>query len=141
MPRKTYYVSELDKLTEEEATLLRTKGILAKRLVDQESYHDQVNIERANLISSRVDVTGFEEDVHAPVLDIDFHAELIPSSSPDHYHLYIDKAMTWEKYEKLLRVLEECGIISKGYLGASLARKATYVRKPGVKKTPKSKDS
>src|SRR4051794_39832810 len=42
----------------------------------------------ANLVSSRLATKDHEifGDWHSPVLDIDFEARLIPSSTPGHYH-------------------------------------------------------
>lgn len=138
--RKHYKVDSLGMLTEEEMLRLRNDGVLAPRLVEMEEYHVQVPESEANLVSSRVDIEGVE-NIHAPVLDIDLAAELVPSSTPGHFHLYIDKLMTWEKYEKLLYALRDCGVISKGYVGASIARGATFVRKKGVKKNKNDKNS
>lgn len=86
-------------------------------------------LETANLISSELGY-GF----HAPVIDLDVPHKLVPSTTEGHSHLYIDVPMGWEQYSKLLRVLAECGIIEQGYCDASLARHASYVRKPGHKK-------
>lgn len=84
-----------------------------------------------NLISSEVDDgTG----LHMPVLDIDFAAELVPSRTPGHFHLYLDKPMTWGTYRNLLRALADAGVIEPGYASASIERGATFVRKPGVPK-------
>lgn len=80
--------------------------------------------EGANLISSRT-----KDGQHAPALDIDFSARLVPSRSPDHYHLFLDKPMPWWRYRILLKVLAWCGIIEKGYYGASVARKQTFLRR------------
>lgn len=92
-----------------------------------ESYED------ANLISSElVGVEGY----HAPVLDIDFEARLVPSTTEGHYHLYLDTAIPWEKYAALLDALAEAGVIEPGYAMASKARGASFVRKPEVKKQP-----
>lgn len=77
----------------------------------------------ANLISSKT-VTG----MHAPALDIDFQARLVPSRTKGHFHLYLDKEMPWWKYRILLRVLAWVGIIEPGYYRASVARKATFLR-------------
>lgn len=93
----------------------------------------------ANTISSRmVEQPAFEgipemEDemvMHAPVLDIDFPACLIPSSTPGHFHLYLDKPVPWLTYRTLLEALAEAGLIEEGYMRASIDRGATYVRKP-----------
>ena len=72
--------------------------------------------------------------LHRPVLDIDIPAALIPSSTPGHAHLYIDKPMTLTQYENLLWALVEAGIIEGGYANASSARGYTSVRLPWVKK-------
>lgn len=94
-----------------------------------------VDEEKANAISSMI---PDETDMHAPVLDIDFPAKLVPSSTPGHFHLYLDTKVPWPKYEKLLWALAEAGIIEQGYAQASVSYRATVVRKPGVKKAPTS---
>ena len=87
-----------------------------------------------NLFSSEV-VT--KPGWHAPTLDIDeINVEVIESTTPGNYHLYIDKAMPWEDYIKLLQVLREVGICQAGFVGLSMARGASFLRKPGVKKMP-----
>jgi hypothetical protein len=73
-------------------------------------------------------------DMHRPVLDLDMPCRLIPSSTPGHFHLYIDRAMTWETYAELLGALSKANIIEPGYAGASLARGYTRVRLPWVRK-------
>lgn len=87
----------------------------------------QCKKEDAILISSLC-----EDGQHAPVLDIDFPAELIPSSSPGHFHLYLHRKMTWEKYVKLLDALHEAGIIDYEYHRMSIKRKSTMVLLPGI---------
>jgi len=47
-----------------------------------------------------------------------------------HYHLYLDKRLTWKQYEKLLEVMAEVGILEKGYVQAAKAQGMTLVRKP-----------
>jgi hypothetical protein len=90
-----------------------------------------VKEKEANLVTSRV--AGVDNDVHAPVLDIDFEAQLVPSRTEGHYHLYLERPMHWETYSRLLHALAEAGIIQHGFLQASLQRHATCVRKPGAK--------
>jgi hypothetical protein len=84
----------------------------------------------ADLVSSQID-----NGLHAPAIDIDLPCRLIPSATHDHYHLYIDKEMTWEEYEKLLTVMCEVGIVDANYLDMARERKATYVRLPEKPKT------
>ena len=73
---------------------------------------------------------------HLPVLDIDFDAALIASSTAGHFHLYLNKELTWEAYAKLLEALYEAGIIQEGYYKMAIARGKTFVRCPGVYKKP-----
>lgn len=90
----------------------------------------------ANLISSLC-----EDGSHMPVIDIDrIPIFIIPSSTPGNSHLYIDKPLTWEAYEALLDGFATAGIIEQGYLKASVSRRATFVRKPGVVKTLQAGD-
>jgi hypothetical protein len=88
----------------------------------------------ANLIGSLVQ--GLPEDyahrgsLHLPVLDIDFPAHLIPSATPGHYHLYLDRPVLWDDYKNLLAALSRCGIIEHGYYRAAVADGQTFVRIP-----------
>jgi hypothetical protein len=84
----------------------------------------------ANLIASKL--VGSE--MHKPVLDIDLPISAIPTSTDGHYHLYIDKEMSWEHLEGILEAFVAAGVVEPGYLNASMSRKMTFVRKPGVKK-------
>lgn len=72
--------------------------------------------------------------MHRPILDIDFAAELVPSTTKGHFHLYLDKPMTWKQYKKLLGVLAEVGVIEHGYAQASIERGYSSTRLPWVKK-------
>lgn len=90
----------------------------------------------ANLVLSRQHVSTEVEDrgkwYHRPVLDIDFPARLVPSSTEGHFHLYLDGALIpHDKYMYLLAALASCGIISDGYHKYSTDRGYTAVRVPG----------
>jgi len=87
------------------------------------------SIYNANIISSEIG-----QGLHTPVLDIDIHAALVPSSTKGHYHLYLDSPLTWRKYKRLLRALKRAGIIEPGYYKASVSRHATDLRLPWVRK-------
>lgn len=71
---------------------------------------------------------------HKPVLDIDMPVKAIPSSTPGHFHLYIDKEMSWDDYVKLMKVMAEVGILEEGYVNASISREYSACRLPWVKK-------
>lgn len=95
-----------------------------------------------NLVSSKLedyeppvayfkDIDGQEEEEwHGVCIDIDIPCELIPSRTPGHHHLYIERALPWSKYVKLLQVLAECEIIEQEYAYASIQRKMTCLRLP-----------
>lgn len=90
-----------------------------------------VDIEQANTVSSQL---ALQPTMHAPCLDIDWPCGLIESSTPGHFHLYIDKPMTWAEYDKLLDVLVDVGIVEEGYRNASSQRGATHLRAPWERK-------
>lgn len=85
--------------------------------------------EHANLVGSLTN-----RGLHMPLLDIDYDAQLIPSTHPGHFHLYLNKAIKWDVYKKFLEAAAEAGIIQKGYAEWSLARSQSFLRRPGVKK-------
>lgn len=83
-----------------------------------------------NVITSVV-ADGFGK-VHAPVLDLDFPARLVPSSTPGHFHLYLDGILVGhEAFMRLLDALAEAGVVSHAYAGYSKQRGYTAVRAPG----------
>lgn len=126
------------------ADLLKTtRKLLSKRKDNDDAYDegfytkipDEVaDIDSAELISSLTSA-----GTHRPLLDIDFPAVVIPSTTPGHGHLYIDKEMSWKDYQKLLNLFADLGIIEHGYRGASLARGYSALRLPWVKKETEEK--
>lgn len=106
--------------------------------MDKEIRREVLWQQDANLVGSRLagypPETESESVHHLPVLDLDYHADLVPSSTPGHFHLYLDRSLSWEKYEKLLKVLAEVGILEKGYVDQALIRKQSFVRLPGTTK-------
>lgn len=89
-------------------------------------------LQDANVVTSR----HFATAGHALVLDIDHPTWLMPSTTPGHYHLYVDVpgGITNEKYKTLLEALANAGVIEWGYASASIARGFTSVRLPWVQK-------
>lgn len=96
-----------------------------------EDQHRLVSTSSANLVGSLC-MNG----KHAPCLDIDFPARLVPSSTEGHFHLYLDREISWEKYAGLIRAMAEAGILEKGYVQQSLKRGQSFLRRPGVTKQP-----
>lgn len=72
---------------------------------------------------------------HTVAIDVDWPVRAIPSSTPGHYHLWIDcPPMPWWRYRRLLRALKQAGVIEPGYYSAAVARRATHLRLPWVRK-------
>lgn len=99
--------------------------------LDEIEDRKKVAEDEGNIYSSQL---AMDNNKHCPSLDIDFMCELIPSSTDGHFHLYIDAPMSWDEYQELLHVLAKVGILQEGYVGASIKRGATFLRKPGVYK-------
>ena len=98
---------------------------------DYESEHVRTeDIDKADIMLS----FDKETNLHRPVLDIDFQLFTVPSSTPGHFHLYLDKPMSWPKYKRLIDALADAGIIEGGYASVSIDRKYTSVRLPWVTK-------
>ena len=72
--------------------------------------------------------------MHNLVIDVDWPVHAIPSSTPGHFHLYVDKLIPWEKYKALLQALADAGIVEAGYAAASIDQGFTTVRAPWVRK-------
>lgn len=83
----------------------------------------------ANVVSSLL-----TNGKHAPAIDVDVKARLVPSSTPGHSHAYIDHEMPWDDYLLLLRVLTQVGIVQKGFYDSAVRRGTTLLRLPHVRK-------
>ncbi len=90
----------------------------------------------ANLVSSNVrdNDDPFGNDWHLPCIDLDYEAHLEPSTTPGHYHLYLNRHITWDKYVDLLDALYNAGLIEFGFWHLSKERGGTFVRMPGTQK-------
>lgn len=73
---------------------------------------------------------------HAILLDIDYPAYLIESSTRGHYHLYLDVpgGVKHEDYMELLGLLGRIGAVEKGYAEVSIKRGHSDLRLPWVRK-------
>jgi hypothetical protein len=89
------------------------------------------DIDDANVVTSLVQRS---RSVHRAVLDLDMPVQCWPSSTPGHFHLFIDHYMSWEHYRKLLNVLCEVGILEPGFAQESCRDEFTCVRLPWIKK-------
>lgn len=75
-----------------------------------------------------------QSDIHWPVLDLDMHCHLIPSTHEGHFHLVIEHPMSWEQYKKLLHALRDAGLLEQWFVQKSIERGYTAIRRPGVLK-------
>lgn len=78
-----------------------------------------------NLVSSRT--RGGKQKV---VLDLDFDASLIPSSTPGHYHLFLDKAISTSDMEIFVKACHHAGLIADGNFNQWRFNEAMFVRPP-----------
>lgn len=83
-------------------------------------------------------IAGYDPETgtasHRPVIDLDLNAALIPSATPGHFHLYLDKVLEHDDYMYLLNALAEVGIIESGYNTASQERGYSSARLPSKPK-------
>jgi len=124
-------------------------GNVLMRVDDLGSYETEARVETADLnaatiVTSELDGSHLEdfgvdgEPLHRPVLDLDFPAALIPSSTPEHFHLYLNHAVTWAGYVELLDALAKVGVLEPSYVEASKRRGYTAVRLPWIAKAATS---
>lgn len=90
----------------------------------------------ADVVSSRTKGSLDREKQHQVVLDIDHEAWLVKSTTPGHYHLYIEvpDGIDWTKYGTMMLAMAAAGVLEPGYVNASISRGYSAVRLPWVKK-------
>jgi hypothetical protein len=114
------------------------KELTDEQVAAEEAYHTPVAPEEANLVGSKTDL---EPGGHLPVIDLDLPCHLEPSTTPGHYHLYINQVVEWDKFLNILKALYEAGIVQEGFYEMSKRRGQAFVRVPGVKKNKTESDS
>lgn len=121
LERKTWHVNHLDIVDEP----------MAKSLLTYRHYEDRQPTDvDANVVSSNL-----PNGKHAPIVDLDFPHQYVPSTTPGHGHLYLDVEISGWRWFMLNLGLYLGGVIEKGYFVWSLRRRGNYVRRPGVQKT------
>lgn len=68
-----------------------------------------------------------------PPLPIDATLTLVPSTSPGHFHLYIEKELRWDDYLRLLKAFVKAGLVEKAYCRSAARRGMTMLVKPGMR--------
>lgn len=73
---------------------------------------------------------------HNLLLDIDHETYLVKSSTPGHYHLYVDipGGIAPDKWADVMSALANAGVIESGYASASIEQGHATLRLPWVKK-------
>jgi hypothetical protein len=94
---------------------------------------EKAPIEESHVWSSEI-ASGPNQGMHVVALDVDESVRLVPSSTPGHWHLVIDKPVSWPRYIEVLGALADAGIVERGYLDASIARGHTALRLPWIRK-------
>jgi hypothetical protein len=94
---------------------------------------EKAPIEQSHVWSSEI-ASGPNQGMHVLALDVDESVRLVPSSTPGHWHLVIDKPVSWPRYIEVLGALADAGIVERGYFDASIARGHTALRLPWIKK-------
>jgi hypothetical protein len=72
---------------------------------------------------------------HMPVIDIDLPCMLVPSSRPGHFHLYINRKMSFDEMMAILRAMNDAGVVQDGIINHVQRRGYASVRYPGVTKS------
>jgi hypothetical protein len=84
----------------------------------------------ATLVSSKL-----PNGNHMPVIDLDLGPSmLVPSSTPGHYHLYLNVEMSFGQMLNMLQAMTDAGVVQPGFNRFSREREQSFVRYPGVTK-------
>lgn len=85
--------------------------------------------EVADLVCSDVELPLLQ-GMHFPVIDLDLPCQLIPSGTPGHFHLYLDKPVPWEQYKNIIKALCEAGLVQWAWFDTTRERGYSSVRHP-----------
>ena len=101
--------------------------------VEIENVQGTEDLYAANLIGSATELFG----LHMPLFDIDYSAKMIESSTPGHFHLYLDKPISWDAYIKVLEAMRDAGLVEVGFCDNAIKRGQAFLRTPWTFKGPK----
>jgi hypothetical protein len=122
---RTYWFAEdLTRLPKDEPFLFS----LAKFRLHKDRYMVE-SPALANLISSKT-----RSDTQRPIIDLDFPHTYVPSNTPGHAHLYLNKEISQWRWFILMVGLYIGGVVDKGGFWWTLRRRSNFVRLPGVLK-------
>lgn len=69
------------------------------------------------------------EPVVSPA-EADIPVRLVPSATPEHSHLYIDRGISFDKYLAVLKAMAEAGLVEWGFYDCTVERGYASVRVP-----------
>lgn len=72
---------------------------------------------------------------------ISSQAVVLPSSTKNHNHIYLNETLKWKEYLSLLKALAAANVIEPGYLKVSKMDHTTNLRRPGYEKPEDGYDS
>lgn len=81
----------------------------------------------ATLVSSKL-----PNGNHMPVIDLDLPCTLVPSSTPGHFHLYVNQEMSFGQFLNMLQMMTDAGVVQPGFNRFTRERGQAFVRYPGV---------
>lgn len=125
-PRRTFWYSH-DLSIKNEPLIIS----LIQYRQKQNRHEVDPHTEFPNLISSRT-----EDGRQMPIIDLDFNFRIEESSTPGHYHIYLDVPMGRVKFTALMLVLWWTHCVEMGYAVWSIRRMGNFVRLPGTEKQP-----
>lgn len=125
-PRRTFWRSE-DLSIKNEPLIVS----LIQYRQNKNRHEVDPHLEFPNLISSRT-----TDGRQMPIVDLDFDFRIEESSTPGHYHLYLDVPIGRVKFIVLMLVLWWCRCVEMGYAVWSIRRMGNFVRLPGIEKQP-----
>ncbi|HVM90407.1 MAG TPA: hypothetical protein VMU11_00735, partial [Verrucomicrobiae bacterium] len=65
-----------------------------------------------------------------PPLVLSVQAKAHPSSTPGHFHLFLEKEMSWPHYEGLLIALRDAEVIGQDFAAMCLKWRVSFLLKP-----------
>lgn len=87
------------------------------------------------LIDPPFGMPHFGADMHEmPRLDFRVAVQIAPSSSGKHFHVYVDKTLSWTDYLKLLEACRDACLIGQDFFAMSKRNRMSILLRPGFTK-------
>lgn len=76
-----------------------------------------------NVITSH----AVDSELHRPCLDLDGPVRIVSSTTPGHFHLFLDRDVDWDDYVAFLDAAAKIGLVEKGWVDAAKREGCTCV--------------